>query len=99
MRNIRYYKDGTSLITDGPWSIFVGGRALCPDGKVRALSWVAQCADSYWTVPAAVKVKGKKVSGFVTFKGFCDDYTLEFVPMKTGKNAGVFDTQEVPAEG
>jgi hypothetical protein len=95
MRNIRFYGNGTSLTTMGPWSIFVGGRAVCPDGKVRALAWIAQCADSYWTVPAAVKVKGKKVTGFVTFKGFCDDYTVEFVPNKGGKNAGVFDTQEV----
>lgn len=91
MRNVREYGNGTNLVTSGAWSVFVGGRAVCPDGKVRALAWIASCADSYWTIPAAVKVKGKKVTGFVTFKGFCDDYTVEFVPNKTGKNAGVFE--------
>lgn len=90
MRQTREYLKGTSLTTDGQWSVFVAGRAVCPDGKVRALSWIAMCADSYWTIPARVKVKGKSVSGYVTFSGMCDEYSVEFRPNINGKNAKVF---------
>lgn len=90
MRQTREYLKGTSLTTDGSWSVFVAGRAVCPDGKVRALSWIAPCADSYWTIPAKVKFKGKSVSGYVTFSGICGDYSVEFRPNIDGKNAKVF---------
>jgi hypothetical protein len=58
------YGMGTRLDTRGPWSQVVGGRAMCPDGKVRALARVSE-ADTAWTRPAAVRVRGRYVRGYV----------------------------------
>jgi len=60
------YADGTSLVQSSPWGLFHGGRALCTDGKVRSLARIATTADTFYSVPAAVKVKGRTVSGYVT---------------------------------
>jgi hypothetical protein len=43
-----------------------GGRVLCSDGKLRNLKWISKVADTFFSVPAAVMVKGKQVSGYVT---------------------------------
>ena len=40
------------------------GRAMCEDGKVRAIR--AGIADTWFSIPARVKVHGKTVTGFVT---------------------------------
>jgi len=60
------YAQGTRLDTRQPWGIFTGGRALCSDGRVRALARIATTANTFFSVPAAVKVRGKTVSGYVT---------------------------------
>lgn len=39
-------------------------KALCPDGKVRIV--YCRDADTFFTAPAHVRVRGKYVSGFVT---------------------------------
>jgi hypothetical protein len=62
------YADGTELRTSGPWNLYVGGRALCADGEVRALARISTIADTMFSVPAAVKVKGRTVSGYVTIQ-------------------------------
>jgi hypothetical protein len=81
----REYKHGTYLVTRAPWGTFVGGRVHCPDGRVRTLSRIAITADSFFSIPAKVNVRGKSVSGFVTFANDKNgDGFLEFVP--TGKN-------------
>lgn len=64
----RTYADGTSLVQSFPWGLFRGGRAMCSDGKVRALHRIAETADTFYSVPAAVKVRGRTVSGFVTIE-------------------------------
>lgn len=62
----------TKLTTVQPWGVFVarGSRVLCADGKIRALSRLAQTADTFFSVPAAIKFNiGKQrvtVSGYVT---------------------------------
>ena len=66
MNNVTQYAQGTNLQTRAPWGVFVGGRALCSDGKVRRLARIAICADTAWTISGAVKVNGKTVSGFVS---------------------------------
>jgi len=63
---IRQYANGTSLTTGGMWDVFTGGRAECADGKVRALKRIAATADTYFSVPAAVEVHGKTVTGYVS---------------------------------
>jgi len=40
------------------------GRALMPDGKVRAV--MAKLPDTFYSVPAFVRIKGKRVKGYLT---------------------------------
>lgn len=92
------YAQGTELKTTQPWGIFISGRALCPDGKVRALKRIAICADTFFSIPAAISFKGKTVSGFVTVEtveGFStptddDPAIVKFVPYAYGKNGNLF---------
>lgn len=62
----RTYANGTELRQSFPWGTYHGGRALCSDGKVRALARISPTADTFFSVPAAVKVNGRTVSGYVT---------------------------------
>ena len=43
-----------------------GSRALCSDGKVRSLAYLSQQADTYYSIPAAVRIDGQYVKGYVT---------------------------------
>jgi hypothetical protein len=74
----RDYGNGTYVVTrtTGLFSGFVAGRALCSDGRVRQLKRIALCADSFDSVPAAVTVRGKTVSGFITWARM-DGFTVE----------------------
>jgi len=62
----RTYADGTFLVQSFPWGFYHGGAAICSDGKVRTLKRIARTADTFFSVPASVTVKGKTVSGYVT---------------------------------
>lgn len=64
----RTYGRETCLHSRSPWGIFVGGRVMCSDGKVRALKRISSTADTFFSVPASVQVRGATVSGFVTFE-------------------------------
>lgn len=94
----RKYAMGTELTVSYPWGVNVSGRAICPDGKVRALARIAQTADTFFSIPAAVKVNGKTVSGYVTIEtldGYSTDRrddpaALKFVVVKGRKNSDVF---------
>jgi hypothetical protein len=88
----REYQKGTSISSRAPWGVFVGCRALCPDGRVRAVK-LALTADTFWTIPAKLSYRGKTVCGFVTFasdSGLSTDpeQYLQFVP--TGKHRDIF---------
>jgi hypothetical protein len=83
MSETRNYSNGTSLIVQMPWSVFVGGHVMCSDGKVRKISRISQTADTFFSIPASVKVKGKTVAGYVTFS---DDETATFVAYTYRKN-------------
>lgn len=91
------YAHGTELVTRQPWGVFVSGRALCSDGRVRALARIAATADTFFSVPAAVKVKGKTVAGYVTVEtqdGWTtvtetDPAVVKFVAYQNAKNANL----------
>lgn len=91
----RSYALGTELRVSYPWGVYRGGRALCSDGKVRALARISVTADTFFSVPASVKVNGRTVSGYVTVQtvnGFDtaaddDPSVVRFVAYKYGKNA------------
>lgn len=64
-------------------------RAMCADGRARSAT-VSAHADTYFSLPARVKVRGKTVSGFVWINETGEGQPLCFTPQ--GKNAG-----ELPA--
>ncbi len=76
---------------------FTGGRAICSDGNVRTLKRIAPTADTFFSVPAAITVKGKTVSGYVTVqtvKGWStptddDPAVVRFIAYKYGKNGAL----------
>ena len=95
------YAQGTELVLEpGPFACgFIRGRALCPDGRVRAVRFPGGgIADTFFSVPASVSAKGKTVSGYVTvetIQGYStpsvdDPAIVKFVPYTYGKNHGVF---------
>lgn len=58
------YALGTSITRSGPWSVIVSARVMCADGKVRTARNV-KTADTWFSVPCTVTVKGKTVAGFL----------------------------------
>lgn len=50
-----------------PWGLYTrnGHRLLCSDGKIRAAS-LASTPDTFFSVPATVRVNGHTVSGYMT---------------------------------
>ena len=81
----RKYGKGTSVTQSFPWGIYIRAQVLCSDGKVRATSRIAETADTFFSVPASVKVNGKTVAGYLTME---DDVAL-FVAYTYGKNGNV----------
>jgi hypothetical protein len=79
----RKYGKGTSVTQSFPFGFYVRAQVLCSDGKVRPTTRLAETADTFYSVPAAVKVSGKTVSGFLTL----EDDVARFVA--TGKNAAL----------
>jgi hypothetical protein len=65
--NRRDYADGTYVVTRSPWDTFTSAAAMCTDGKVRRVSRISATADTFFSVPASVKVNGKTVAGYITF--------------------------------
>lgn len=58
----------TGLVSVQPWGLYrrTGSRVLCSDGKIRALAYLAETPDTFFSIPAAIRVKGKYVTGYVT---------------------------------
>jgi hypothetical protein len=83
----REYAMGTYLEVLYPFGQYIGGKAMCSDGKVRKLIRISETADTFFSVPAAVKVGTKKVSGFITVDDkMFDKVYVRFVAVKSGKN-------------
>ena len=38
---------------------------MCADGKVRAAE-LAECPDTFFSIPASVRIKGKRITGYAT---------------------------------
>jgi hypothetical protein len=94
------YANGTWLRTATRWDLYAAGATLCADGKVRAPARIAATADTFFSIPAAVKVRGKTVSGYVSLRDDIDSprangtardpgATVVFTPNSHGKNAGM----------
>ena len=80
------------------YSVYRPNRLLCEDGKVRSVMvrsyydgqrW-AWHADTYFSVPARVRIKGKTVRGIVTNIGEYDsDATMGFAAFTSDPNAAL----------
>lgn len=94
------YADGTRLdLEPGPFAArYTGGRALCPDGVVRRIKRIGW-PDTMWSVPAAVVVKGRTVSGYVSVEARSgssvvtedDPAVVIFRPYLYGKNHALLE--------
>jgi hypothetical protein len=103
-REIMEYALGTFLeLESGPFACgFVHGRALCTDGKVRTVRFKTGIADTFFSVPASVSVKGKTVSGYVTVEtveGWTtptdgDPAVVKFIAYRYGKNGNLLPEKE-----
>ena len=53
-----------------PWGLFrrCGHRLLCADGIIRAAE-LAHTADTFYSIPASIRIRGKRVTGYAT----CDE--------------------------
>lgn len=81
------YANGTYLDMRYPFGFFVGGAALCSDGKVRKLKRISDTADTYFSVPASVNVGKRTVSGYITVETLNDDTAMVyFIAYSYGKN-------------
>lgn len=89
MVETRNYAYGTSVTVRMPWGLFVKGRAVCPDGKVRAIR-LSDCADTFFSIPASVKYRGKTVAGYATFNEDAAGRWVEFRVVAGRKNSGAF---------
>lgn len=102
----RHYAHGTYTDQTPTWGIYTGARAMCSDGVGRVVSWIADTADTFFSVPASVKVGGKTVSGFITVEsaeGFTcttdlDPDTVKFVANQYGVNADMLPPGKWKAE-
>jgi hypothetical protein len=89
------YSRGTRInYSDYAWPI--GGRAMCSDGTIRSLKRISN-ADTFFSMPAAISVKGKTVTGFVMVESEngssastdSDPAIVKFIAYKYGKNYNV----------
>lgn len=57
----------THITVTRPWGLNLrcGQRLLCSDGVIRAAE-LAETADTFFSVPAKIWLKGKSVSGYMT---------------------------------
>lgn len=98
------YAYGTSLTPKpGPFSCgWIRAKAVCADGVVRSIAWDARretsgVADTFFSVPARVRIRGKWVSGYVTSQTVsglstpceADPGIVVFVHHTKGKNAAL----------
>lgn len=60
------HQGSTVVVSLRPWGVNPphGHRLLCSDGVVRAAK-MASTADTFFSVPASVRVKGKHVTGYM----------------------------------
>ena len=58
----------TNVTTHYPWGLMAakGTRLLCSDGVIRAPHRLASTADTFFSVPAAMRIRGKYITGYMT---------------------------------
>jgi hypothetical protein len=74
-----------------PWGLIRrnGNRLLCADNIVRAAE-LAQCADTFFSIPAHIRIKGKRIEGYATSDDANGERVWTFRPMDSEKEAFPF---------
>ena len=93
---MKYPNGSESVLSPGPWQQLIKVKGcICPDGQPRTAT-ITGAPDTYFSVPARVKVGRKSVSGFVVLSGGRPDRKegFYFFPNFNGKNASVFRAKE-----
>jgi hypothetical protein len=78
----RTYAKDTYITVSMPWGVYHHARVLCADGVVRKTCRIAITSDTFFSIPASVKVRGKTGAGFVSF----EDGVVVFTAYKNRKN-------------
>jgi hypothetical protein len=78
-------------INFNPWGLIRknGNRLLCADNIVRAAE-LAQCADTFFSIPASIRIKGKRITGYATSDKSNGERVWTFRPMNSEKEAYPF---------
>lgn len=84
MNTFKYWIGKSDIILDRYTDSGKVTNVKCPDGIFRTANVLT--ADTAFTRPASVQVKGKRVSGFVSI----DDGIVCFHQSQTGKNNAIF---------
>lgn len=91
----RDYADDTSITSAYPFGTYITARVMCADGRVRTVKRIADTADTFFSVPCAVTVSGRTVTGYLTVEGRSgssvatddDPAVAKFVAYDYGRNA------------
>lgn len=83
----------------GPFSVGprIVRKCLCEDGIGRSAYCSAAGADTFYSIPARVSVRGRTVSGYVTADDVDGARVWLFVAYRYGANAGAILESAVPA--
>lgn len=99
---MRYANDTHLTLETGPFACrYISGKALCSDGRTRTVRFHSGIADTFYSVPCTITVKGKTVSGYVTVEtlaGFStptedDPAVVKFRAYRYGKNYNLIPNQ------
>lgn len=76
-----------------PWGLIKknGNRLLCADGNIRAAE-LAQTPDTYFSIPASIRIKGKRIEGYASLDESQGERVYTFRPMDSEKEAFPFLT-------
>lgn len=76
-----------------PWGLIRknGNRLLCADGNIRAAE-LAQCPDTFFSIPAIIRIKGKRIEGYASSDESQGERVYTFRPMDSEKEAFPFLT-------
>ena len=76
-----------------PWGLIQrnGNRLLCADGNIRAAE-LAQCPDTFFSIPAHIRIKGKRIEGYASTDESQGERVYTFHAMDTEREAFPFLT-------
>lgn len=76
-----------------PWGLIRrnGNRLLCADGNIRAAE-LAQTPDTFFSIPAHIRIKGKRIEGYASSDESQGERVWTFRPMNSEKEAFPFLT-------